>query len=190
MGVAIAVSALWGFAEATLFFIVPDVYLTVLAIRGSRVALTGCVTAVAGALVGGVIMYRWGARDASGAQAVLQRLPAIDDREVARVRESVERSGFAAMLLGPLSGTPYKIYAVEAGSRGMSLPAFLLISVPARGTRFVAATLLALWLAGGPLEGWTEGSQLTLAAVWWGVFYLFYFRVKGARVPRQPDGGR
>lgn len=179
MGVAIAVSALWGFAEATLFFIVPDVYLTFLAIRGTRVALAGCAAAVAGALVGGVIMYRWGARDRSGVQAVLQRLPAIDDREVASVRESVERSGFGAVFLGPMFGRPYKIYAVEAGSRGMSLPVFLLISVPARGARFVAVTLLASWLAHGPLEAWTEGSQLMLAAALWSVFYVFYFRVKG-----------
>jgi membrane protein YqaA with SNARE-associated domain len=173
------VSALWGFAEATLFFIVPDVFLTFLAIRGVRVGLLGCAAAVVGALIGGVIMYRWGARDQDGAQAVLKRLPAINAGEVSRVREHVERSGFGALFLGPMTGTPYKIYAVEAGGRGLSLPAFLLVSVPARGTRFVAVTLVAIWLAHGPLDAWTAGSQYALAAAFWLVFYAFFFRVKG-----------
>jgi membrane protein YqaA with SNARE-associated domain len=169
----------WGIGEATLFFIVPDVYLTFLAVQGAPVAWVGCVAAVAGALVGGAIMYRWGARDAVGAQAVLKRLPAIDDVEVARVHQRVESSGFGSIFLGPLFGTPYKIYAVEAGSRGMSFAAFLLVTVPARGVRFAAATSIALWLVGGPLVEWTGGSQMTLAAAFWIVLYSVYFRVKG-----------
>jgi len=54
MGVAVAVSAVLGFAEATLFFIVPDVYLTLLAVQGAPVALGGCVAAVTGALVASI----------------------------------------------------------------------------------------------------------------------------------------
>ncbi|MDH3206289.1 MAG: hypothetical protein OEO79_06740 [Gemmatimonadota bacterium] len=179
MGLAIALSTLWGFAEATLFFIVPDVYLTLLAIQGAQVAWAGCVAAVGGALVGGAVMYRWGARDASRAQAVLKRLPAIDDLEVARVHQRVESAGLGSVFLGPLFGTPYKIYAVEAGSRDMSFLAFLLVTVPARGARFVAVTAIALWLAGGPLVGWADASQMMLAAAFWTVLYIVYFRVKG-----------
>ena len=179
MGVAIAVSVVWGVAEATLFFIVPDVYLTFLAIRGKRIALVGCAAAVAGALVGGAIMYRWGALDQPGVEAVFDRVPAIDDDMVVHVRESVERSGLGAVFLGPVSGTPYKIYAAEAGSLGLSLVAFLLISVPARGVRFVAIALLTSWLARGPLGKWTTRRQYMLAASSWGVFYVLYFSVKG-----------
>ena len=83
------------------------------------------------------------------------------------------------VFFGPMSGTPYKIYAVEAGSRGLSLPAFLVISIPARGIRFVAVALVALWLVQGPLESWSDGRLYTLAVGFWSVFYVLYFRVKG-----------
>ena len=67
----------WGFAEATLFFIVPDVLLTLVATTDGRLALVACLFAVCGALLGGALMYAWGAEDAVGAKAVLERLPAV-----------------------------------------------------------------------------------------------------------------
>jgi membrane protein YqaA with SNARE-associated domain len=179
MGVAITIGALWGFGEATLFFVVPDVALTLLAILGPAPAWAACIAAVAGALVGGTVMYGWGARDTSRITDVLLRIPAIDEREVAGVRRGVERYGFGAVFLGPLRGTPYKLYAAEVGRRGLSLPLFLAISIPARGIRFVAATLLALWLADGPLEAWTPQATAALAVAFWVVFYATYFRLKG-----------
>ena len=184
MGLSIVLAAMWGFAEATLFFIVPDVLLTFLAILGPESAWAGCAAAIGGALVGGSIMYAWGARDDSRARDVLIRIPAIDNREVAAVRESVGRSGFGAVFLGPLRGTPYKLYAVEVGRRRLSLPLFLAISIPARGIRFVAATLLALWLAGGPLEAWSSGAMAALVMAFWIVFYIGYFRLKSRTVDR------
>jgi membrane protein YqaA with SNARE-associated domain len=179
VGLAVAIGALWGFGEATLFFIVPDVYITLLAIQGTSIALIGSAAAVAGALVGGAIMFRWGGTDPVGAQSVMQRLPAIDAGEIAKVTESMGKGGLGVVFLGPLRGTPYKIYAVEAGQRELSLPAFLLISVPARGVRFVLAALLASWLAGGPLSGWATSNQVWAVIGFWVVFYAFYFWAKG-----------
>ena len=46
-------AALWGFAESTLFFIVPDVLLTWLALSLPRRALRACYWALGGALAGG-----------------------------------------------------------------------------------------------------------------------------------------
>ena len=97
---------------------------------------------------------------------------------MSRVQEGIERSGFAAVFLGPLTGTPYKIYAVEVGRRGLSLPLFLLLSVPARRIRFVAATLLSLWLVDGPLASWGPTALVALVTGFWIVFYLAYFRLK------------
>ena len=52
-GVANALAAIWGAAEATLFFIVPDVFLSWLALSDRRQALIACLYALLGALVGG-----------------------------------------------------------------------------------------------------------------------------------------
>lgn len=178
MGLGIAIGLAWGFAEATLFFLVPDVALTYLAIAGPGQAWIGCAAAVVGALIGGALVYRWGARDPSSLRSLFVRIPAIDHREVAAVRGRVGRSGFTALFLGPLLGTPYKLYAAEAGRRRLPLSRFLLISIPARGIRFVAATALSLWLVGGPLETWSAGAIALLATGFWILFYAGYFRLK------------
>src|SRR3546814_4475619 len=48
-----AISLLWGFAEATVFFVVPDVWISRRALSSWRAALRSCGFALAGALVGG-----------------------------------------------------------------------------------------------------------------------------------------
>jgi len=53
----LAAAAAWGLAEATLFFIVPDVLLSWLAAFRPRVAWPAVLTCLVGALAGGVIMY-------------------------------------------------------------------------------------------------------------------------------------
>src|SRR3546814_16266356 len=52
-----AVSLLWGFAEATVFFVVPDVWISRRALSSWRAALRGCGFALAGALVGCVLLF-------------------------------------------------------------------------------------------------------------------------------------
>jgi hypothetical protein len=57
-------AAVWGLAEATLFFVVPDVLLTWLAAFRPRVACKAVVACLAGALAGG--SRRPGTMDAVG----------------------------------------------------------------------------------------------------------------------------
>ena len=179
MGIAVALGAVWGFAEATLFFLVPDVALTYLAILGPPYAWAACAAAVVGAVFGGALIYLLSARNPRRLREIFVHIPAIDRREIAAVRARVGRTGFAAVFLGPLLGTPYKLYAAEAGRRRMSLPVFLLVTVPARSVRFVLATATWLWLAGGPLAGWSTSSVTLLTTVFWVGFYAWYFRMKG-----------
>lgn len=169
------VAAVWGLAEATAFFLVPDVYLTAVALRDRRAALRACVAALAGALLGGCVMYTWGARDAAAARALLERVPAISQGMVARVEEEIAAHGALAIFAGPLRGTPYKTYAVLAGERGEGLGRFLALSVPARLLRFLLLTLLAAWVAARPLAGWSLRAKRALHAALWGAFYSAYF---------------
>src|SRR6058998_1070362 len=93
----------WGLAEATLFFIVPDVGLTILGWRDLRRAMRVTVAALLGALTGGAIMFGFGSRD------VLLRVPGVHEPLVAAVNTDISRHGIAALLVGPLKGVPYKI---------------------------------------------------------------------------------
>ncbi len=145
--------------------------LSALALRGLRVALPACAWATVGALVGGLTMYLWGAAAPEAAWSLLDRVPAIDPAMQAGVRASLAEHGLAALFLGPLTGTPYKPYAVAAGQQGVSPAAFLLVSVPARALRFVAIVALTHLLARRLPP---RRRPIVLALCWLG-FYAAYF---------------
>lgn len=168
-------AAVWGLAEATLFFIVPDVLLSLIAVRDRRLALRACGTALAGALAGGVLMYAWGARDAAGVQAWLDAVPAVSTGLIDDVARALGAEGFVAMLLGPLSGTPYKLYAAQSGALGLSFALFVLVSIPARLVRFLAISLFAAWVAARLPAAWPVRWRQGIALVVWAVFYTVYF---------------
>ena len=167
----------WGIAEATFFFLVPDVLLTLMACRAIRPALKGTVAALAGALIGGVAMCVFGYYSPGEARSFLDYVPAISPALIASVEADIDRHGLLSLMLGPLKGTPYKIYAVEWGARAGSFAGFLLISIPARYVRFFLASLLARALA-RIIEPFTKRrvriEVLIFALVWIG-FYSFYF---------------
>lgn len=170
------IAGLWGFAEATLFFIVPDVWLSVMAVRrGARAALAGCLFAAAGALAGGAVMYGWGKLDPRGIAAVLAAVPAIDADMVAGVRAGLVAQGGTAMILGAFSGIPYKIYAATAADAGLGPWFFLAVSVPARLLRFVAVALVVAAVSKGIAPWVALKGRLALLFVLWTVLYAFYF---------------
>jgi membrane protein YqaA with SNARE-associated domain len=171
----------WGFSEATFFFIVPDVLLTLIACRALRPALKATVAALAGALAGGALMYVLGARDPSLARVALDYVPAIGPALITRVTGQIDENGLVAVLLGPMKGIPYKIYAVEWGARGGSFLAFMLISIPARYVRFFLTALIARGIARliEPLTHHRALIEMIILVVIWITFYSFYFARSG-----------
>jgi membrane protein YqaA with SNARE-associated domain len=167
----------WGLAEATLFFIVPDVLLTWAALREPRAALRACVPALAGALLGGIVMWGWGLTHNVSAVAALDYVPAISPQMIESVKMDLLDRGPLAVLLGPPTGTPYKVYAVQAGHIGMSLMVFLLVSIPARAVRFVLLAALA-----GGISHWIGprlpfSSKRLILTILWIAFYGRYFTI-------------
>jgi membrane protein YqaA with SNARE-associated domain len=168
-------SAAWGFAEATLFFIVPDVLLTWLAIRSPRLATWACGWALLGALIGGSVMYAWGAAAGTSATDALLQVPAVDQAMLDTASQQLDQSGAAAVLSGPLAGRPYKIYAVLAPAADVSLPAFLALSIPARLGRFLLTTWLTALLAGTVLRRLSLTWKRVLLVACWVGFYAWFF---------------
>lgn len=174
------IAGLWGFAEATLFFLVPDIWLTAIAVRrGLKPALLACPTALAGALLGGLAMYGWGAANPEAARDVLDWVPGVDPAMIAEVQTSLAEDGAMAMFLGPLLGIPYKIYAVEAAGAGIGPATFLAVSVAARLLRFLVLTTVAHAISAA-LSGHAGPRFRTgLLAGVWVVFYTAYFTIVG-----------
>ena len=133
----------WGFAEATLFFIVPDVLLTLIALfsfpRSARVL--ACI--MLGALAGGTIMFYLGAKDPAQARQVVLRVPFVSQAMFDKTRQSFLRDGIWALTKGPGNGIPYKVYCVQSGKYS-GLLLFLLVSLLARLERFVLFWLFAV----------------------------------------------
>ena len=166
---------LWGLAEATVFFIVPDVLLSFVALKSRQKALRLCPWVLVGALGGGVIMFTWGALNKASADQFLVQVPAISNQLIQEVDRQVETIGAMATFAGPVSGKPYKVYAVHAGAAGLNLPEFLLISIPARLLRFLLAAWIVSALSGSLLKGMHQRNKYILLSCCWAAFYCWFF---------------
>jgi hypothetical protein len=154
----------WGVAEATLFFFVPDVLLSYIGLkRGVKDAARASLIAAIGAGVGGVAMALWSLADPDAARAAVLAVPAISEAMAARAAEAMAQNWFTATLLGPLSSTPFK------------LPAFALAGVLARLPRFLIVSI-GVALIGRALSRWLSARQrLWLLIGAWLLFYAVFF---------------
>ena len=166
----------WGLAEATVFFIVPDVLITRLALLGTiRRTLLACLCALAGALIGGAILWFAAANDRGPSLLRLfAHLPGIDRDLVAETGQAIYRQGPNVLFSGGLLGQPYKLFAVHAGAQQVPLATFLLISLPARLLRFIITATIA-WVVGWYLKRWPRSRLVRLHTFVWLGFYAVYF---------------
>ncbi len=173
---ALAVLAMaWGFAEATLFFIVPDVLLSAIAISSPRLAMVCCVFATVGALGGGLLVYTWGESDIDRVVAVMDRIPAIGPQMMQSVEGEVVEHGVSSLFLGPMRGVSYKLYAAFVGAEQLSRTSFLLVSIPARLIRFVLVSLFATVITFWVRQRFPYRLKFAIHLGVWTIFYIAYF---------------
>ena len=146
----ILVAAAWGLAEGTLFFIIPDVFLSYVAIFSWRRSWKHVVAAAAGALLAGAFLFHWSTASPVAAHAAIVRVPFVREAMFSRVDEGFRTHGPLAIFLGSVSGIPYKLYAVEAPKFSREA-AFLVATPPARLVRF-----LLVWASFGAVAGWLQ----------------------------------
>lgn len=168
---------LWGAAEGFLFFIVPDVLISYVALKhGLRAAAVACLLAAIGAGLGGAAMYGWSARDPGAALKAVSAVPAVSTSMIVHASVDMDREGwFAAALKGPVTSTPFKVYALLAPSKGAGLPGFALAALPIRLPRFLLVALgfsILRYFVGGRIDvrflmsGFTGG---------WLLFYVWFW---------------
>lgn len=165
---------LWGFAEGTFFFVVPDVAISLVALVRPRHAWRHIAAAIAGSLLAGIILFAWSSQSPQSAGRAVARVPLVSPGMFMEVDHGFRRHGQSAVMLGPLYGIPYKIYAVEAPAF-MSAGAFLLVTIPARGVRFLVVWVL-FGVAGVALRRLRRtDTQLAAGhACVWLLIYSFY----------------
>ncbi|MGI9260450.1 MAG: hypothetical protein ACR2QR_00370 [Woeseiaceae bacterium] len=168
-------AAIWGFAEATFFFFIPDVLLTHIGLwHGAKKACIAACVAVLGAVVGGMLMFLWGARDEGAALAFLDLIPAIAPDMFVTVQGQLRDYGVMGLFHGTANGIPYKIYAVQAPAQGISFISFALLSFPARLYRMLISALLAAGI-GYLTRKLSNTVRYGVFATFWIVSYAIYF---------------
>jgi len=175
----IAGAALWGVTEASLFFIVPDVLITFAVMRfGLRQGLLLSVVAAIFASITGYGMWLWASRDAATARHIMLLVPAVGPDLLARAHAEIAAGWPLHLVTGAMSGVPYKLYAVEAGARGIDPLLFVAMSFAARLARFALTAISTA--AGKALLAMLRRPQWRYAA-WalaWIAVYGFYFTTR------------
>ena len=139
----VLVVAIWAFAEAMVWPLLPEVALFALLVAAPAAAVRLVPTAVLASMAGGLCTL------ALGMLGSAPDAPLVTDRMRAEVAVQVAAEGAEAVRHQPLSGIPFKVYAAEAGRAGADPLTFLAAAVEARGMRIalVGAGCAVLGLA-------------------------------------------
>ena len=146
--------------------------------HGLKAGAIACLLAAVGAGIGGAAMYSWSARQPEAALATVAAVPAVSTPMIIKASVDMDREGwFPAALKGPVTSTPYKVYALLAPSKGASLPGFALGALPIRLPRFLLAAV-----AFAAIRRLAEGRisarwLMTGFTTWWVLFYVWFWVV-------------
>ena len=170
------VSFLWGFAEGTIFYIVPDVCVTGFALVSWRDSLKSLSAAIAGALLAGVAMYLWALLDFQSARQVVLSVPYVSEAMFSQSALAFNQDSWLAPIYAPLKFAPYKVYAVEAVNH-LGLLLFIFSSFIARLWRIGSAWALAslIRIACKHSIGVRPGLLMAVHFLFWSAFYYWYW---------------
>ncbi|MDZ4735480.1 MAG: hypothetical protein SGJ07_03950 [Rhodospirillaceae bacterium] len=176
MTLLLLIAFLWGAAEASFFFIVPDLWISFVAMRRGTIAgLRAASLAAAGAVIGGVVLWHLTLADPVAIDSFLIALPGIDAAMRAEVSDAMAAGWFGAIVAGGVSGIPYKLFVAEAATRAIDPALFFVVSVFARLLRFLAVGWLAAFVSGRLPTHW----RLPVWAAFWLALYAGYFALVG-----------
>jgi membrane protein YqaA with SNARE-associated domain len=172
-----ALALLWGLADATVFFILPDALISRLAIRDGRRVWRTALWALAGALIGATILWSLAHSNHDRTQVLLNtadRLPGISREHMVRSAQAVHEHGASAIGVGALLGQPYKLFAIHAGAQDLALAPFLAASAIGIAARLALTSAIA-WLLSRALAGKPRALILRVHLWAWMFFYAAYF---------------
>jgi membrane protein YqaA with SNARE-associated domain len=139
------------------------------------------MAALVGAIFGGSVMYILAMNDPSSIRLLFTHVPLIDIELINDVATQLRTNGLSTMLTGPLKGTPYKIYAAQAGEQSLPFLPFLFMTIPARLERFFPV-VLAFGSLGKRFETFCKENTWFVVgsyALLWGVIYIVFITYFG-----------
>lgn len=171
-----AMSLGWGFSEALFFFLVPDIWLSRIAVTNLHKALIQALIAAMGAVLGGIMMYWVGMICFTSLGGWLDTIPGISPGMIADVGiQATTLSMPAALAHGMLTGIPFKLFAAWFGHLHASLPLFIFYGFFLRLIRFLAVITLSYAVARILVRYIPPSRLLHVHAAAWCLFYGAYF---------------
>lgn len=171
----VLISFIWSLFEATFFFIIPDIWLSLNSIESLKKGFKNILFALFGALLGGTIMYFIGKYNIAGLSKFLEFIPDINNNRLLEVKESLKNEGLITIFMGPIKGIPYKIYASYSGALALNFIMFILISIPARAMRFIMTVLITNLVSKVILRKISIKSKKIILILIWIILNTIYF---------------
>jgi hypothetical protein len=179
---ALGAGAAWGFAEAMLFFIVPDVWLGFVALFAPRRMLPTLAAITLGAALGAVGLYLASLAFSDVITSIIVALPGIVPSDLEQVRAELADQGAIAFLNGILVAQPVKLYIHASALDGIGLVdvvAFTLLNRTERMLVFGLVMALIGWRARPHIARWPYPAAL-LYVLAWIIFYAGFLVSRGA----------
>ena len=173
---ALVLIAAWAFAEAILWFVVPDVIAGLVVLFTPRRFLPALATVCGAALLGALALTLL-ATATGGIGDLLVALPGITGADLARASGELQAQGAAALLNGPLQGLPVKVYVHQAALLGTPPPAVAAFVVLNRLERVGISLLVTLAVGWGLRRQITRWPRVALAlylAIWVLIYATYY----------------
>ena len=176
------IAFLWWFAEWTLFFIIPDIFITFVALFfWFKKWVKTIFFVVIWAMLGGSLMYFLWKYNYLLAYDILTHIPLINKNMINFAQTWLGKNWLYDMIIAPSNGIPYKIYAVLAWKENLNYFLFLLFTIPARASRFILSFLLAslIWkIFQKNIQKYKKYWIYLFIFVWICIYITYYFTVK------------
>lgn len=179
---ALAVAFAWGVGEATLLFVVPDLWLGFVSLYAPRRFVVTLLAVVAGGVVGAALLFLATPGLGDGLSQLLASLPGTGPDDLAQARTELAAQGAAAFLNGPVQGLPVRLYVHGAALDGIDLPSVLAGTALNRAMRIglFGLTMAALGVVARPLIIRWPRVVAVAYVVAWIIFYGWFWSVRSA----------
>ncbi len=179
---ALLVGFIWGLSEGTWFFIIPDIALSLFALRGWKSALISTVATIVGAMLAAVILFGLFSFFPSAQSKIIQlwqSLPGFYPKMLEVASGHLKAEGAKGLILGPNSGIPYRFYILEAFKQGISLSDLLLWTPIARIERIAISPIVVLVLKFFLMKKFNEKKinrslSLIILLYWIGIYTWYW----------------
>jgi hypothetical protein len=169
-------SFLWGLAEATFFFIVPDVYLSFVLMFNMRSGMLAVCVSIIGSLFGAAVLYLLHTFSYDFARIFLIT-PGVTHKMIAFALPFFRDNLFLNLTSVPFSGIPFKLYVYSAAHNSVPFLIIIIWAIAARIVRLSLPILFFIFIRKLIKKKIRSNPQfwIFLYIVAWSLFYVWYF---------------